>query len=107
MILRTARSSTAMRLRPQKTRFGGLVHISGVVDPKVSADEMRDPHRVLVDGQDRLGNVRQIAALQSAGYDGPISYECFSPDVQTLADPYTEIKYSFDFIASRVQAEAA
>src|SRR5262245_11425227 len=36
---------------PQRT---GLVHISGVVDPEVSVDKMLDPHRVLVDGRDRL-----------------------------------------------------
>lgn len=85
----------------------GIVHISAVVDPSLAVSEMEDEHRVLVDERDRLGNVEQIAALIAAGYDGPISYECFSPETHALADPYTEIKRSFDFIFSQLQANAA
>lgn len=84
----------------------GIVHISAVVDPKLTISEMEDEHRVLVDADDRLGNVAQIKALISAGYDGAISYECFSPETHALSDPYTEIKRSFDYISS-VQANAA
>ena len=43
----------------------GLVHISGVDDPALCID-MRDPHRVLVTGRDRLGNVEQIARSAAA-----------------------------------------
>lgn len=91
-------------LYPEQT---GIVHISGVTDPALAVHEMEDEHRVLVDGQDRLGNVEQIAALLAAGYDGPISYECFSPETQAISDPYSEIRRSFDFIASQLQARAA
>ncbi len=85
----------------------GIVHISGVVDPTLRLDQMEDEHRVLVDAQDRLGNIAQIAALMAAGYDGPISYECFSPQTHAMADPYGEIKRSFDFISAQLQARAA
>jgi 2-keto-myo-inositol isomerase len=89
---------------PQMT---GIVHISAVDDPKLSLAQMEDEHRVLVDENDRLGNVAQIAELLAAGYDGPISYECFSRKTHVLDDPYAEIKRSFDFISSQLQALAA
>jgi 2-keto-myo-inositol isomerase len=85
----------------------GIVHISAVVDPDVPVEEMQDAHRVLIDSNDRLGNIEQIAALRAAGYDGPYSYECFAPETHALEDPYTEIKRSFDFISSQLQALAA
>lgn len=91
-------------LYPERT---GIVHISGVTDPGLALREMEDEHRVLVDDSDRLGNVAQIAALLEAGYDGPISYECFSPETHALSDPYTEIKRSFDYISSQLRARAA
>lgn len=65
----------------------GIVHVSGVVDQQVSISDMRDPHRVLVTPGDRLGNLEQIAALQAAGWTGPVSFEAFSPGVHALADP--------------------
>jgi 2-keto-myo-inositol isomerase len=76
----------------------GIVHVSGVVDPAVAVDDMRDPHRVLVDDRDRLGNVSQIRALQAAGYDGPISYEPFAPKVHALTDPAKALAASIEFI---------
>ncbi|MCB1337426.1 MAG: sugar epimerase, partial [Maritimibacter sp.] len=87
--------------------YTGIVHISGVVDPAVPVDEMEDVHRVLIDGQDRIGNIAQIRDLVAAGYDGVFSYECFSPETHALADPYSAIRQSFDFIVAQVQAKAA
>jgi 2-keto-myo-inositol isomerase len=82
------------------------VHISGVVDPSLAVEQMEDEHRVLVDENDRLGNVEQITALLAAGYDGPISYECFSPETHAMADPYGALKRSFEFISAQVSATA-
>ena len=65
----------------------GLVHISGVTDAAVSVPDMRDPHRVLVDRDDRLGNIAQIRALLAGGYAGPFSFEPFAPAVHALASP--------------------
>ncbi len=87
--------------------YTGIVHISAVVDPEVPVDEMQDAHRVLIDARDRLGNLDQIAGLLAAGYDGVFSYECFSPETQALADPYRDIKTSFEFIESHLRANAA
>lgn len=87
--------------------YTGIVHISAVVDPKLAVDQMEDEHRVLVDASDRLGNVAQISDLLAEGYTGPISYECFSPETHALSDPYSEIKRSFEFISSQIQAKAA
>ncbi len=65
----------------------GLIHVSGVTAPAIAADEMTDAHRVLVDGRDRLGNIDQIEALAAAGYQGPVSFEAFAPEIHALADP--------------------
>lgn len=86
--------------------YTGIVHISGVVDPGLSLEQMEDEHRVLVDSDDRLGNVAQIAELQAAGYDGVISYECFAPSVHALADPRDALARSFEFIDAELQVTA-
>ncbi len=85
----------------------GIIHISGVVDQSLAVSEMADRHRVLVDGQDRLGNVAQIAALQAAGYRGPVSFEAFAPEVHALSDPGEAIARSFAFIRTELAAKAA
>ena len=85
----------------------GIVHVSGVVDPDVAVADMRDPHRVLVDGRDRLGNVAQIAALRDGGYTGPISYEPFAPSVHAMPDPRAALLASMDDIRQGVAARAA
>lgn len=86
-------------LFPEQT---GLVHISGVTDPGLAVEDMRDEHRVLVDDADRLDNLGQIRALAAAGYAGPFSFEPFSPAVHSLADPATAILDSIAFIEARV-----
>lgn len=85
----------------------GIVHVSGVVDQQVGIADMRDPHRVLVTKADRLGNVEQIAALQAAGWNGPVSHEAFSPEVHAHADPAGELARSFEFIRQGLAARAA
>ncbi len=80
----------------------GIVHVSGVVDASLYVNDMRDPHRVLVDGDDLLGNVAQIRALRAAGYTGPISYEPFAPSVHALRDPKSALKASMAFIQQGV-----
>ena len=78
----------------------GLVHISGVIDPAVGAERMRDPHRMLVDAQDLLDNVGQVRALMAGGYRGPISFEPFSSDVHDLADSEGAIRASMEFMSA-------
>ncbi len=87
---------------PTYAEYTGIVHISGVVDPALSVSEMCDPHRVLVDGRDRLGNVAQIAELLDAGYTGPVSFEPFAADVHNLAEPQAAYARSFRFIEAEL-----
>ncbi|MBP1805604.1 TIM barrel protein [Rubellimicrobium aerolatum] len=89
---------------PQHT---GIIHVSGVVDPSLAVGDMGDQHRVLVDGADRLGNIEQIRALESAGCRGPISFEAFAPETHASADPVGDLRRSMDFIAARLAAKAA
>ncbi len=85
----------------------GIVHISGVRDATVSLNEVEDAHRVLVDGQDRLSNLAQIAALQEGGYTGVYSFECFAPEVRALANPADALKRSMEFLSSHMHRRAA
>lgn len=85
----------------------GIIHISGVVDQTLAISEIQDEHRVLVDANDRLGNVDQIAKMLALGYTGPISMEAFSPLTHAMADPAAEIAKSFEFIRNRLASKAA
>ncbi len=75
-----------------------IVHVSGVIDNTIKAGEMQDQHRVLVDGQDRIGNIDQLASLIIGSYTGPISYEAFSPLVHDSKDPIAELKKSAEYM---------
>lgn len=83
-------------LFPDRT---GLVHISGVEDQAVSIGDMRDPHRVMVGGRDRLDNIGQIKALQAAGYKGLFSFEPFAAEVHAHQDAAAMVRESIAHIA--------
>jgi len=89
---------------PQHTK---LVHISGVTDADIALNDIRDADRVLVDKNDRLGNIAQITELLRGGYTGPLSFEAFSPDVHALNDPKAALSRSIHFIENAVLAHAA
>ena len=80
-------------------RHTGLVHISGVSDPGVTAATMRDRHRVLVEADDRIDTVGQIAALRGSGYDGVFSFEPFAPGVHGAPDLEAELSSSMTWIS--------
>ena len=84
---------------PERT---GIVHISGVVDPAVGVEAMLDPHRVLVDAADRLGNVPQIRELVRLGFDGPYSFEPFAAEVQALSDPEAALNDSMTYVSGQI-----
>ncbi|WP_432759616.1 TIM barrel protein [Defluviimonas sp. SAOS-178_SWC] len=84
----------------------GIIHMSGVVDQSLGMPEIEDQHRVLVDAQDRLGNIDQIERMLTIGYTGPISMEAFSPLTHALTDPAAELARSFEFIRGRLAALA-
>ena len=87
------------KFHPEMT---GLVHISGVTDPDVSIGDMRDPHRVLVDANDRLDNAGQARALRSSGYVGPFSFEPFSPTVHQSTDLTGKVEHSMAYLSAHV-----
>jgi 2-keto-myo-inositol isomerase len=76
----------------------GIIHISGVTDPDISLDKMTDAHRILVDGEDRLGNTDQIATLAAMGCTAPVSFEAFAPQVHASASPQVDLAASIQFI---------
>lgn len=80
----------------------GIIHISGVVDPSVAVEDMRDGHRVLLDARDRTGAIEQLRQLTAAGLDVPLSFEPFSPEVQSLSDPAAALAESIAFIRSTI-----
>ncbi len=84
-----------------------MVHVSGISDPNIGILDMGDKHRGLVDANDRLGTAAQVAELIEAGFDGPVSFEVFSPVAQDSDDLASDIKRSFDFIFSSSTADAA
>lgn len=89
---------------PERT---GLVHISGVDDPSVGRDAMRDPHRVLVTANDRLDNLGQIAALRAGGYEGPFSFEPFAASVATSPTIEADLRASMDLLRAGLEARRA
>lgn len=76
----------------------GLVHISGVEEPTLSANAMRDAHRLLVGAQDRIGNVEQMRQLRALGYQGYFSFEPFSEAIHALASPAEALLNSMAFV---------
>jgi 2-keto-myo-inositol isomerase len=79
-------------------RMTGLVHISGVVDATATVGTMRDPHRVLVGADDRIGNIEQLRTLRAGGYEGPASFEPFAASVHGSPDIEADLRNSIDFI---------
>jgi 2-keto-myo-inositol isomerase len=63
---------------------------------------MRDPHRVLVDENDRIDNLGQLRALVAEGYDGPASFEPFSPSVHALADLKAALASSMGYLRAHL-----
>lgn len=84
----------------------GLVHISGVDDVDLGVNQMRDGHRVLVGGADRLGNLPQLRRLLDLGYTGLVSFEPFADSVASAADIEAQLAASMAFIRDGVAALA-
>lgn len=78
--------------------YTGLIHVSGVVDRKFSANTMRDPQRVLVDAQDMLDNKGQVKKLFDGGYKGYVSFEPFASEVHKSKAIARDVARSMDFL---------
>lgn len=86
---------------PQST---GLVHVSGVDDTHLPVQQMRDPHRLLVGPNDRLGNVAQLQQLLAHGYDGYVSFEPFADAITQAHDIERRLRASMDYLSAAVAA---
>ncbi|MEH3098911.1 TIM barrel protein [Sphingomonas adhaesiva] len=87
-------------LFPDRT---GLIHVSGVSSGEnLAFDDMLDAHRILVDEDDALDSVGQIAALIDGGYSGAISFECFATSVHDDPAVADAIARSAAFIVNSV-----
>ena len=62
----------------------GLIHVSGV-EALIPKETWRDEQRVLLSPADRMGSREQIDQLVALGYEGDISFEPFSADVQRMS----------------------
>ncbi len=82
----------------------GLVHISGVEEDDLPVARMRDGHRVLVGGADRLGNIRQLKVLLARGYRGAFSFEPFADEIAEAADIEDRLRASMEFVRAELTA---
>ncbi|MEX8519704.1 MAG: TIM barrel protein [Leptothrix sp. (in: b-proteobacteria)] len=82
----------------------GLIHISGVEDTGLQASQMRDGHRVLVGGADRLGNLPQLRTLLAAGYAGFVSFEPFAEEIAAATDIEARLAASMAYLSQGVAA---
>jgi 2-keto-myo-inositol isomerase len=82
----------------------GLIHISGVEDTALNANQMRDGHRVLVGAADRLANAAQIRRLLDAGYQGYASYEPFAEEIAAAQDIEQRLRDSMAYLQQAVAA---
>ena len=83
-----------VRLFPEWT---GLVHISGVDDPDLPLERMRDEHRVLVGVNDRCGTLLQILALME-GYSGALLVRAVRRERAALDDIAGALEASMHWI---------
>jgi 2-keto-myo-inositol isomerase len=62
----------------------GLIHVSGV-EASMPKEKWRDGERVLVTDADKMASRDQIDQIVALGYQGAISFEPFSADVQKMS----------------------
>ncbi len=81
----------------------GLVHISGVTDRSATAATMRDPHRLLVDAADRIGNIAQLRALRAGCYCGAVSFEPFAASVHDSPTIEADLRASLAYVKAGLE----
>ncbi len=89
------------RLFPERI---GLAHMSGIARTDLAPGELTEPDRGLVFVGDRVDNIAQLRALQATGYDGFVSMEPFSPEVQNDPQLAAHLRASLDYVATLLDA---
>jgi 2-keto-myo-inositol isomerase len=82
-----------------------IIHISGIVETSLPREALTEPHRGLIDENDRCGNVEQLRHLLTRGYRGFVSFEPFDPKVQCLKDPAAALGGSIAYIRRALDAK--
>ncbi|MFO1202518.1 MAG: TIM barrel protein [Tabrizicola sp.] len=78
----------------------GLAHMSGIARTDLAPGELTEPDRGLIFVGDRVGNIAQLRALKAAGYEGFVSMEPFSPQVQRDPDLAAHLQASLEYVAT-------
>jgi len=89
---------------PERT---GIVHVSGVTDNTTDRNALRDPHRLLLDEHDRLGNVSQIRTLIAHGYTGPISLEPFASEVHNSPSLVDDLRRTLHYLRTAIDTSSS
>ena len=77
----------------------GLVHLSGVEDPRPVA-KLTDEERIMLSDSDLLNSVTQVRRLEQMGYRGVYAFEPFSSELAqwSEADIEREIRQSIELL---------
>lgn len=75
-----------------------IVHMSGVVDKELNAQDMLDSHCILVDSNDHLGNIPSLKILKGGRYTGYVAYEYFAEVVHKIKNIEAGLCESAHFI---------
>ncbi|MDP3196887.1 TIM barrel protein [Tabrizicola sp.] len=89
------------RLFPQHI---GLAHMSGIARTDLSPGDLVEPDRGLVFVGDRVGNIAKLRGLKAAGYEGFVSMEPFSPEVQNDPELVAHLRASLEYVSTLLKA---
>lgn len=80
----------------------GLVHLSGVTDPRPT-QQLTDEQRIMLNAADRLKSREQVARLEALGYRGSYAFEPFSSVMESwsCAEIEQQIRSSIDYLNSQ------
>jgi 2-keto-myo-inositol isomerase len=78
----------------------GLAHMSGIARTDLAPSELVEPDRRLIFVGDRVGNIAQLRALKAAGYEGFVSMEPFSPEVQNDPELGAHLRASLEYVST-------
>jgi 2-keto-myo-inositol isomerase len=89
------------RLFPERI---GLAHMSGIARTDLAPGDLTEPDRGLIFVGDRVGNIAQLQALKAAGYQGLVSMEPFSPEVQRDPKLADHLRASLEYVSTLLNA---
>ncbi|ENZ8718344.1 TIM barrel protein [Klebsiella aerogenes] len=82
----------------------GLVHLSGVDDPR-PREQLTDDERIMLTPQDRLLTCQQVKHLEARGYQGDYAFEPFAPQLASWREE--EIRREIEQSIALIQRHCA